>query len=521
MKGISALQHGRPTEAHTTVHRIEEALDLGSIYRIILRNWFILMGAALLCGGVGYAISSIQTPLYTTTATIWVTGGNTPGLSTVSDFQSSQELAINLVDLINARHIREEVSETLGVDIDSMRGDISVRTPRSLIAITASSTDPGFSAALANTTAQVFIEDFQTRQFSQIARFQATLSQHGIEQTADIVAAQAATFGALSIVDDALPPSQPSSPRIRLNTFLGAAIGLFLASAMVVFRERTFDKLRSADEIRAIADLTVFATLDRYPSASNGHPAGTHPTLTRAGTSPRENEAYRFLQTSLEFTTRHINGPIVILITSPNPGEGKTTVASNLAISWARTSASVILVDAELHASAMHRALGIDGTMGLNNVVPGTISLDEALVPTAVPGLTALPAGVSSQEPATVLRSPRVGEIFNELRERADIIIIDSPPVLPISDPLLLTQMSDVAVLVAEYGATKRSSLRDAAELLLNADTRILGAVFNKARGGDRARYGDYLGTYGTAARQARKDWLRVPLRWLRVRKSK
>ena len=293
------------------------------------------------------------------TVKVLVQGRQTPGLPSASDIQASRELAKNYGELITTRPIMERVAQELSLDPGSVK--ISVTSPRSLIEITARNPDSELAATIANTTARVFIDDFRSRQFVQIAQFQASLEQYGIIQDPSIIAAQAALLSTLAVVEEALPPSSPIGSNQRTKIFLAMILGLIFAGLLVALLEYLDDTIRSVDELAVITGM---------PNLSGGMPiVGSVPRQsTRNGRGPlildEQNrdgpmvEAYKFLQTNLEFAALGTRGLKALLITSSAPEEGKTTTAANLAISMAGEGKSVILVDADLRKPAQHRIFG-------------------------------------------------------------------------------------------------------------------------------------------------------------------
>ena len=170
----------------------------------------------------------------------------------------------------------------------------------------------------------------------------------------------------------------------------------------------------------------------------------------------------------------------VLLVTSPGVGEGKTTTVVNLAISTAREGKSVVVVDLDLRHPSLHRIFDIEGHKGLTHLPTGEASLEEVLVSTAVEGLSVVPSGPIPSDPGAILRSPEVDLLIQDLKKRADLVILDSPPVLAVTDAVVLSSKADGALLVVGSFKANRLAVRHAAESLRQTDLPLVGTVINK-----------------------------------------
>ncbi|MDQ4075840.1 MAG: CpsD/CapB family tyrosine-protein kinase [Chloroflexota bacterium] len=204
--------------------------------------------------------------------------------------------------------------------------------------------------------------------------------------------------------------------------------------------------------------------------------------VTLADPNSPVSEAYRTLRTNLEFTalSRELRA---LVVTSPAPGEGKSTTLANLAVTMAQGGRLVILVDADMRRPAQHVIFGVANENGLSNTL-----LDEALVAepplveTGVEGLRLLPAGSRPPNPAELLASPRMGEFIEVIQERGDIILFDAPPILPVTDASILAARTDGVLLVLQAGKTKREHAARARTLLEQVGARIIGTTLTNAR---------------------------------------
>jgi capsular exopolysaccharide synthesis family protein len=208
------------------------------------------------------------------------------------------------------------------------------------------------------------------------------------------------------------------------------------------------------------------------------------------------SEAYRALRTSILLSTPDAP-PQVLLFSSALPQEGKTTTSSNLAILLAQKGGKVLLVDADLRRPSMHRMFSIHSRVGLSTVLAGMATAQEAIAPCpSVPNLYLLPAGPPAPHPAELVGSASMRSLLQELRREYDYILLDSPPVLAVTDAVLLSLLADSVVLVARSSQTPKQSLRRAAGLFLQANANIAGVVLN-ATDLSSSSYYSYYGYYG------------------------
>jgi capsular exopolysaccharide synthesis family protein len=206
-------------------------------------------------------------------------------------------------------------------------------------------------------------------------------------------------------------------------------------------------------------------------------------------------EAYRVLRTSVLLSSTD-KPPKTILITSGQPGEGKTTTAVNTAISLAQLGASVLIIDCDLRKPAVHKLLGIDHVLGLSTYLSGRGELDDLIQKLPIPNLSLLTSGRIPPNPAEMISSSRMKEMLALLSERYDHIIIDSPPLLKVTDPVILSTMADGVILVVHGGKSTRDVLRRTRQELSIAGARIFGVVLNNMDVGSEGYDNDYYGAY-------------------------
>ncbi len=214
-------------------------------------------------------------------------------------------------------------------------------------------------------------------------------------------------------------------------------------------------------------------------------------------------EAYRILRTNIEFssTDRKIK---VILVTSSGPAEGKTTTAANMAIAMAEANRRVLLIDCDLRKPAIHRMFGLVNVKGLTNILVEGLEYDDITNVTEVENLEIITSGPKPPNPAELLGSQRMKEFLDKVREDYDMVIIDAPPILPVTDAAVLSQYVDGVVLVAGYGLTTFDAAVQAKASLQKVNARILGVVLNGVPAGKQGGYYYYYYYYDEYGRKHR-----------------
>ena len=324
------------------------------------------------------------------------------------------------------------------------------------------------------------------------------------------------------LADEALVPSSPIRPDRPVDIAAGLLVGLILGVTLAFIRESLDRTIKTAEDVEreiAVPTLAVIplgaGSRGRYgryfpygarKAAGNGNLALA--VLSAPGSQMAES--FRVLRTSILLSTAP-QPPQVLLVTSAHPSEGKTFASVNLALALAQRGSRVLLVDSDLRKPNVLKALGLsDGAgPGLSSFLTGGHDLDQALQAfTAVPNLWLLPPGPIAPNPAELLSSPAMEGLIGDLRQRFEHIVFDSPPLLLVTDGILLSALVDGVVLVAESGATSRGALNRARRILDRAGANTLGAVLNKLddRGGGyySSRYG-YYSYYYSRDRSASK----------------
>jgi len=522
-----------------------EEPDLRSYLGVIARRRWLVILTTLACVGVAVAASLIPEPTYRVRAQVSTTGSNDP-LAMVFDANDNIDLerqASSQLTAVGSATMRGNVAqaydgpltdaEVFNVTVDQVtRGDPNKTS--SIVEISLVSSEPRLATDLVNTYANTYVEQrraadqellLTTRQRlqgllseletrisetrepidavdAQIASGQGDLARLTTErrnleadlqpvlqplegQVAEIesrlgsltIGVELATGGGAEVLGYAWTPDTPVSPNIPLNLAIGLVFGLFLGAAFAFIRDYFDDSVKTKETLERV---TGVSTMGLIPKVGGGSDlvTVTNPTSPAA-------EAFRLLRTSVKFLgiDRQVR---VVQVTSPSPGEGKTMIAVNLAIALAQAGDRVVLVGADLRRPRMEEVVDVPLTPGLTAVLIGDVTLPQAIqsVP-AVPNLSVLPAGYPPPNPSELLSGERARRLIDVLGQTYDVVVIDCPPVLPVTDSLVLARMADTTLLVTSANKTSKRGLTRAVELLRQVDAPLVGSVLNSMSADD------------------------------------
>ena len=304
----------------------------------------------------------------------------------------------------------------------------------------------------------------------------------------------------IRVVDQAERPRAPVTPRKGLNLMLGLLSGTILALGLAFFFEYLDSRIKTPDELKAHLGLP---SLGMVPALEPKSWKGKEP-LIHTGVPPGFAEAFRTIRTNVLFSSAD-EGSRTLVVTSTGPGEGKTTVASNLAIGFAQAGQRVLLIDADMRRPRVHDVFGQKQEPGLSNLMVGNAKASESVHKTAVPGLWTLAAGHNPPNPAELLGSQRFRDFLTSLKEHFDLIIIDSPPVMAVTDAAIAAHASNGVIFVVGAEMTSRHAARAAVEQLEQGRAHFIGAVLNRVELERNAYYYShyYRREYGAYYQQA------------------
>jgi len=476
------------------------------------RKWWVGLIALL---GLGASLAFVFTAhkQYSATAQLLVQPSFNPSGGAL------QEQPVTLTDvqtelqLVTSAPVQQAVRQRLGSTPAVSASEIG---QTNVIAITAISRVPSEAALIANLYAADFVQyrqgvasrslaSAEAQLHSQISSIEqqlsalkgastsaeasALLNQEAVlkEQLAQMQVSGAVDTGDVALVTPALAPSSPSSPKPAQDALLGLAAGLALGLGAAFLRESLDDRLTSKEAAEHAGGAPVLAMT---PAVTSWRHQKRPLVVTVTDPTSPAAESYRSLRTSLQFARQ--GQPLrSMVVTSPGVNEGKTATLANLGVVFAQAGERVVLVSGDLRRPRIGDFFGLDEQAGLTSVLLGQLTLEETLLP--VPGfgrLTLLPSGPVPPNPAELLNSAQAQEIFGRLRHHYDLVLIDSPPVLPVTDSAVLARHADATLLLAAAGQTRRADLHRAVEKLDQVNAKILGIVLNKVSRQTERSYG-------------------------------
>jgi len=302
----------------------------------------------------------------------------------------------------------------------------------------------------------------------------------------------------ISVIDTAGIPTKKHKPSLRTNLAFGALLGLLLGMGIAFLREFIDDSIKTSDNLERLTGLPV---LSQMPDIEKLNSKQTALQTASAPKSPIA-ESIRSLRTSLRFSTRN-GSPHSIFITSTSAGEGKSTVALNLATAYAQAGSNVLLIDADLRNPSMHNLLGLENLKGLTNLLAGSEPDLDISRTCMVKQLRVITSGPIPPDPVELLSSNKMIDLIKMATEKYDHIIIDGPPVLGLADALVIANLSDATIISVQAGKTRKGELLNALKRLERAKANIVGSVLARV---SRATNPDYNQEYYTYTPHTQQD---------------
>jgi succinoglycan biosynthesis transport protein ExoP len=485
-------------------------------YLHVLRRGRWWIAAFSLIGlGVSLALSLTSDKQYSATAQLLVqsTANVNPNAGSSQSVITTAGVQTEL-QLVTSAQVQQEVAKKLG----SAPGVAATQVGQTdVIAITAVSPSPATAAKIANTYAKAFVawstatassnlsaaEKQLNAQIKTISKEIGRLPAKDTAQAAALSNQQAVLKGQLAqlqvtgatastgleLVTPATVPVSPTSPKPAQDAVLGVVAGLAIGVAAAFLRDTLDDTLTSGESVERVIDAPVLATV---PMVASWRKKARPVVIAVSAPTSQPAEAYRSLRTSLQFAGQ--DRPLrTILVTSPSAGDGKTATVVNLGAVFAQAGAKVVLVSCDLRRPGLSQFSAPSQYAELTSVLAGDLPVERALMPVpGVDGMWTLGTRGIVANPTELLAGQRMRAVLAELAQRFDIVLIDSPPVLPVADAMILSGYADGVVLVVSTGQTRRAELRRTREKLGQAGAAVVGAVLNKATAQDA--YGYYGG---------------------------
>ena len=429
-------------------------------YAQVLRpHWALIVVGVLVCVVAAAGLAWTQEPLYRAQTQLFVSATTSAGESTPSEsYQGalfSQQRVTSYAEVVSSPPVAEAVINQLGLrtSVRALQSAITASVPEDTVLIDVSVTDHSARLAMA-------IADAVGDQFPQ---FVNTLEAREPSQPSPVK---------VSVTSPPRLPTSPASPNKPLYLAVGIFLGLTLGFALAVARELLDRRVRSDGDAVAIAGAPVLGRIPHDPQA------GAQPLVVADEPTSPQAAAYRALGTNLRaLGTDHDLRSFVV--SSAVPAEGKSLIVGNLGLAFAQVGVAVALVDADMRRPRLAKLLGLELTKGLSDVLTGEMSLESAMHRHATLPLSLLASGRQPSNPSDLLGSPRCRQVLSELTARADIVLIDAPAVLPVTDAAILARLASAVILVARVSSTRAQEFDIAAQSLRAIGKPPLGVVLN------------------------------------------
>ena len=518
--------------------------------------WLVIL-AIVIAGGAAFFVSRQITPVYQATATMLVNQAPSANSSEYAALLTSQRLAETYAQMLTTQPIMDGVAKSLNLNAlpDSLKKIVFIEPIREtqLIKVNVQHTDPNLAASIANEVVITFSEYNENFQASRYADTEASLSsqledlnqriqeinleiqamgddpdlelERNKQQTTlaqnqqlfasllqtyeEVRLAKAESTSNVVLVEPASAPIDPIRPKIIQNTLLAAAVGGILAVGLIFLLDALDNTIKSPDDVTRHLGLPVLGIIARDPTTGENDPL-----VTIAQPRAPVSEAYRALRTNIQFAS--VDKPIQsLLITSIAPSEGKTTVAANLSTTLAQGGRNVILIDADLRKPKLHQRLNLSNQKGLTSLfMQPEVLLNGTVQKTDTNNLYVMTAGNLPPNPSELLASDRMDLIISKMGKNADMVIIDTPPIMAVTDAVVLSQRVDGVLVVIRVGNTKTAAAQQTVNQLHRLNANVLGVVLNQVpTRGSRYyysnRYYAYQEYYDKADKSKRKSLFR------------
>jgi succinoglycan biosynthesis transport protein ExoP len=442
------------------------AVELSDYLDILRRRWLGVLIIALTTLALASAITLAVPKKYTATTRLFfgVAAQSVSDLAQGSNFAEKQMLSY--AEVATSPQVLTPVIQQLGLGVTSQElaevVKATVPLDTVILEITATDPDPNRAADIANAVG------------AQLTKAVGDLSPERLNGSE---AVRATTIAPAQV------PTEASSPNVFKNLGVGLMLGLALGLGTALLRHVLDTKIRNENDVRALTSSPILGVVAYDQEVSS------HPVILRDQPSAAPSEAVRRLRTNLQFIDV-ASRPRSIVISSSIPGEGKSTIAINLAVSLADTGARVILVDADLRQPSIADYASIEGQVGLTTVLIGRAKVEDVIQRFGSTSLDLLPAGQIPPNPSELLGSVAMAELLERLSASYDMVLLDSPPLLPVTDALVLSKIAGGGLVVVGADRIHRPQLQRSLESFETAGAHLFGIVMNKIARRDAAGYG-------------------------------
>lgn len=445
-------------------------MTLRETWEILRRSWLLVVTTTITGVALALALSLWMTPIYQAQSQLFVSVQTTDEISgAYTGGLYIQQRIESYVTVVDTPAVLDPVIDELSLDTtySQLSEQVTAQNPTGtvLIQVLASDADAQRAAEIADAAAESLA--------AEIERLETTPS--GAEPVQ------------VELVRPAKTPEEPYSPRTTLNLALGGLFGLLAGFGISALRAATDTSIKSLDDLTDAVGATPLGAVV-YSSDTAKRPLA-------ALTDTAQAEAYRAIRTNLQYVDVD-NPPRTVVLTSSMPLEGKSTCAANLAITLAQGGLKVLLVEADLRRPRVGDYLGVDGAVGLTDVLIGQAVLGDAIISWGRGLFEFLPSGAIPPNPSELLGSQQMIDLMAKLSARYNVVILDAPPIIPVTDAAVLSAAADGFILVARYGVTSQEHARQAASALARVNGHVIGTVLTFTPGQRQDR--GYAHSYGS-----------------------
>jgi succinoglycan biosynthesis transport protein ExoP len=449
-------------------------MELRDYLRLLRKRGWLIVVAMVLSATASLTTSLATTPVYKGSAKLLVVAKTDPGGGTSSAYEGallSQQLVKSFAQILESRATAEAAlrldPQPFTAPQLQARIDAKPVIDTLLIELSVEDTNPTRAKRLTNSVARAFIMTLPNLQSGSALK--------------------------VSLVESALKPAEPVRPRTRLNVVLGLVLGLVLGVGLALLRNLLDRSIRTPEALELSVGSPVVGTIPPFKAGKEPIPVAEQPRTAVA-------EAFRKLRTNFAFLGIDRES-LCCVVTSPSAGDGKSTVAANLAIALAQAGRRVAVVDADLRKPTLHKLFGLHQRIGTTTVLLGQADAEDAIQSPGPDMPAVLTSGQLPPNPSELLGSRRMGELLAELRSAYEIVLVDCAPLLPVTDPMVVSRFADGVLLVARAGTTTRDHAQAAQAACEKAGVKVFGGVLNATAvtEGDQPAYYAY---YGEESRQ-------------------
>lgn len=452
-----------------------EVLNLQDAIKLIRARWVTVLMTTLIVVFAAVLYTLMTTPLYQATTRLFVS--TAVGQSATDIYQGnrlSQDRVVSYTELITGETIAQRTIDKmdLGIGAKELTNHVvaTAKPDTVLIDVKVLDESPVRARDIANGLSDEFV----------VMVRELETPRPGATPDARVIVEQRATI-----------PTEPAVPNPVKNVASGLGAGLVLGVCVALLRDRLDNTVKSRESVEAITAVGLVGSIPTDKECRK------QPAISFENNNSAIAEAFRKLRTNLQFIQVD-NPPRMMVITSSTPSEGKSTTAINVALALAEAELNVLLVDGDMRRPSLDKYLDLIGSVGFSTVLSGAAPLEEVLQKTAYPRLTVMTAGPVPPNPSELLASQAAKKVLRELREQFDYVIIDTSPLLAVTDGAILATECDGVLMIARFGETKREQLAHAVNTLQTVGATLLGAILTMTPSRGSSYYYNYNYNYYT-----------------------